>query len=272
MGGYVVEQIEIIRLFQAFDETDAFGIGDGVRERLREASVARKFEHAELLKLIGAEILIVIGEAGFRGFEHALEIVFVAWLVIDLQLYAVRFVSLYFVTGREEREEIIYARVAHGVFEIAAAAFGPFALEIAGGDGDLIGRCADDGVESDPFGIRGEEIDVGIVGIARRSKFFERPEMLFAAADGIVQLDATVIADEWEIAAIEENAVVGELGDFVAGADTARGMRDAEIQAHGFVGFERLIQRVDGIEMFFISQRLVKGAIEAQFVYGFAAI
>ena len=118
----------------------------------------------------------------------------------------------------------------------------------------------------------GEEIDVGIVGIAGRSEFFERREMFFAAAHGIVEFRVAVVADSWEISAIEERAVVGEFGTLVAIAETARGVRNLEIHAHGFVGFERLIERVDGVEMFFVGERLVEGAIEAQFVDGFAAV
>src|SRR5580658_6526622 len=156
VGRYVVEQVEIVRFFQALDEADAFGVGDGVGKRLREAAIAREFEDAELLKLVGAEIFIVIVQAGFGRCDHAVEIVFVAWLVIDLEFYAIRFVAPYVVAGGEKGKEIIYARIAHSVFEIAAIVFGPFALEIAWSDGDLIGRGADYGVESDPLGICSE--------------------------------------------------------------------------------------------------------------------
>ena len=103
-------------------------------------------------------------------------------------------------------------RRAHAVFEEVAAVRLPVALQVSGGDGDLVRRGADDGVIGDPVGLAAEEEVVhGVGGVAAVGHFFERRKMLFAAAARIVKLDVGVVADVGEVVGVEEGAVVGEL-------------------------------------------------------------
>ena len=56
-----------VGLLDAADEADGFGERDGVGKGLREGAVAREFEDAVLAELEGAEVLLVVGEAGLGG-------------------------------------------------------------------------------------------------------------------------------------------------------------------------------------------------------------
>ena len=118
------------------------------------------------------------------------------------------------IAGREVGGKIQDVRAAHGVLEEAAAILLPFALQVAGGDGDLIGRSADDGVVGDPVGIGSEDIEARVHGFAAFRHLFEIGELLFAAAARVVELALRTVADRREIASVEECAVVGELGQF----------------------------------------------------------
>ena len=85
MRGDEVREIDIGGFFDAADESDGFGERNGVGERLREGAVAREFENAVLAELVRAEVLLVIGQAGFRCINHVVDIVVMRGVVIDLQ-------------------------------------------------------------------------------------------------------------------------------------------------------------------------------------------
>ena len=130
-----------------------------------------------------------------------------ARVIEDLQLHVVPLVALHLVAGGRIGIEVGDLSRPHIVFEVTPAALGPFTLQVAGRDGDLVGRGADDSLVSDPVRIRAEEVDVAIVGISGRRHLFERVQMLFPAADRIVQLGVLRIADSREVIAIEERPV-----------------------------------------------------------------
>jgi hypothetical protein len=60
--------------------------------------------------------------------------------------------------------------------------------------------------------VRSEEVSLRAVRVAAVREFLERPQALFAAPDGVVQLASQVVAEGGEVIAIEERAVVRELG------------------------------------------------------------
>ena len=262
MSGDEVGEVDIVLFFHAGDETHALGIRNGVGKRLRELAVAREFDDAELVELIGAEAFVVVVEAGLGGLEHVVEVVFVAGRVKDLQIDVFVFFLLHLVAAGEIGEKIERVGRAHIVFVEVAAIFGPLALEVSGSDGGLIAGRADDGVVGDPVGLRGEEIDALPVGVAAFGHLFERGEFFFGAAAGIVEFDVAVVADVGEIGAVEKCAVVGEFGALVAVAEAVGFVADVESHVHDFAGLERLIERVDGVDVARAGRNFVEGAIE----------
>ncbi len=84
MRGDEVGEVDVGGLLLAADEADAFGEGNGVGERLREASVAWEFEDAVLAELEGAEVLFVVRETGFGCGDHVVDVVGVSRCVVDL--------------------------------------------------------------------------------------------------------------------------------------------------------------------------------------------
>ncbi len=142
-------------------------------------------------------------------------------VIKDLEIDVFVFFLLHLVAAGEIGEEVEHVASAHVVFVEVAAVFGPFAFEVAGGDGDLVAGGADDRVVGDPIGIGREEIHALPVGIAAIGKFLERGKFFFGAAAGIVEFAVAVVADEREIVGVEEGAVVGELGALVAVAEAA---------------------------------------------------
>ncbi len=64
----------------------SFGVGHGVGEGLREVAIAGILEDAELLELERAEVLLVVGEAGFGGGDHVVDIVGVGRCGVDLDV------------------------------------------------------------------------------------------------------------------------------------------------------------------------------------------
>src|ERR1700733_13325350 len=100
------------------------------------------------------------------------------------------------------------------------------------------------------------------VGIAAIGKFFERGKFFFGSATGIVEFVVAVVADEREIVGVEEGAVVGELGAFVAVAEAARPPADVEAHLGGFAGLKRLVERVDGIYAARTRRHLMECTIE----------
>ncbi len=128
-------------------------------------------------------------------------------------------------------------RGAHAVFVEVAAVCLPFALQVAGGDGDLILRGADHSVISDPVGLALEEDVIhGVCGIAAVCHFFEKWQMLFPAAAGIGKLHTVVVTDVGDVAGVKEGSVVSELRQFVAVAETARLVAHVAGKSESFAG------------------------------------
>ena len=126
------------------------------------------------------------------------------------------------VAAGEIGEEIQDVGGPHAVLVEMAAVLLPGALQIARSDGDLVAGGADHGVIGDPVGVGGEEIDARVDGFSAGDHLFQRPEVLFAAAARIVELERLVVPDLRKVAGVEESAVVGELRRLVAVAEAAR--------------------------------------------------
>ena len=121
---------------------------------------------------------------------------------------------------------------------------------------------ADDGVVGDPVGVLGEEVGAAAEGVAALGEILDGAEVFFAAAARIGELEAGVVADGGEVAAVEEGAGVGELGALAAVAEAARVVADVEVHVHLLAGGEGLIERVDGVEIALGGGDFVEGAIE----------
>jgi hypothetical protein len=63
-------------------------------------------------------------------------------------------------------------------------------------------------------------------GLSARGHLLQRWKFLFAAPARIVDLEALIVTNLWEVAGVEEGAVVGELGQFVSISESARDVPD----------------------------------------------
>src|ERR1700761_2093725 len=102
--------------------------------------------------LIRRKISGVICQRLLDTVEHAIKIVFMAFVIINLQVHAIPFFLFHLVAGRQEGIEIEYLTI-HFVMEIMSSVLCPFALKIARGNGSLIGRSAYRGLEGNKVSI-----------------------------------------------------------------------------------------------------------------------
>src|ERR1700679_3223308 len=87
--------------------------------------------------------------------------------------------------------------------------------------------------------------------------------MLLAAAAWIVDLQGRIVADGGEEFRIEKSAVVGELGQLIAVAETARFMADGERERQHLAGSQRLLERIERIQIARRAAHQVKRPVEA---------
>ena len=99
-------------------------------QRLREARVARELDDAHLAVLVGAERVGEVVERLLHRVDHARDVVGVPGVVVDLDRDVVPAVARHLPVAREVGEEA-EDRPVHLVVEVAAAALGPLALEVA---------------------------------------------------------------------------------------------------------------------------------------------
>ena len=94
-------------------------------------------------ELVGAVDALIVVEAGAGAGQHVVDVVGVRGIVVDLEgdVAVGPVVGLLpdLVAGGDVGEEVEDVRRSHAVFEVAAAIGLPFALQISGGDGDLVG-------------------------------------------------------------------------------------------------------------------------------------
>ncbi len=138
---------------------------------------------------------------------------------------------------------------SHAVFVIIAAVLLPCALEISGSNGNLVGGGADDGVKGDPIRAWDKKISARVNWISPRRHLFQGAEMLFTAAAGIIDLIVLVVSDLRKKTRIEKSAVVCELRQLVAIAESATLMRNRKGQREDIARSERPIKRVDGVQI-----------------------
>ena len=109
---------------------------------------------------------------------------------------------------------------AHVVFEVVAPVLLPMALQITGGDGDLVAGSADDRVVIDPVGLLTEQIEERLHCVASRRHLLQIAQMLFTAAARVVDFVSLLVADGREIAGVKESAVVSQFRLLVAVTET----------------------------------------------------
>ena len=80
------------------------------------------------------------------GFEHALDIPGMSFIVEDLVEHTVHLALRHLIVSRLPGEEE-QAGLVHHVFKVIAPVLGPLALEIAWSDGNLVTAGGDDGTE-----------------------------------------------------------------------------------------------------------------------------
>ena len=84
VGRHVERVVDVvIVVVHIGDEADRFGVRDRVGERLRERRVARELENAQLPVLVRPPMLGVVVQRLLHRTYHAMDIVLVAWVVVD---------------------------------------------------------------------------------------------------------------------------------------------------------------------------------------------
>ena len=74
----------VVAVLFAKQETDAFGVGNRIRKRLREPLISRKLDHAILAIQVRREILSEIVEPVLRRVEHRRKCERMPWVIVDL--------------------------------------------------------------------------------------------------------------------------------------------------------------------------------------------
>src|SRR5258708_8469356 len=153
MRRQVEGQINRIGLFvYTRNETNALRKWNSVGERLRKTGIAWEFDNAQLMEMERAEIGAAVSERRLHAVGHAVQVEFVAGLVVDLQVYVVPAVAPHLVPPGIEGEEV-QNRGVHLVMEVPAPVLYPFFLQISWCNGDLVGAGADSGFEIDPVAV-----------------------------------------------------------------------------------------------------------------------
>ena len=97
---HVERQIQIaIAIPSAEDESNTLGKWNGIRECLRELRIARKLDDANLPELIGTEVGSEVIERGLHRGHHAVEVILVAGMIINLELDAFVLLAFHQIPG-----------------------------------------------------------------------------------------------------------------------------------------------------------------------------
>src|SRR5215472_7281744 len=86
MRGHEIGQIYVILVEHSSNESDALGVGHGVRKGLGELSVTRELHDAVLRELVWAVVRQKVVEPGSGGGEHIVDVVGVGGVVVDLEI------------------------------------------------------------------------------------------------------------------------------------------------------------------------------------------
>ena len=81
------------------DEAEAFGVGHGAGESLGKLPVARKLDDARLLLLVSPKLLAVVRHRGAHGPHHAVEVIRVGGVVVNLQVDAIQLFAPHLIAG-----------------------------------------------------------------------------------------------------------------------------------------------------------------------------
>ena len=219
--GDVEHEVDVLGIAQVGDEADRLRVRNGVGEALRKARVTRELEDAHLVVLVRREVRREIVERLLRSFDHAIDVVRMLGVVVDLDRHAVPVAALDLPVGRQVAEERQH-RAVHLVMEITPAALGPFALQVARRERDLIGARADRRLEVDPVGI-GEAHAAArrFVLQFRLARHVVEPALAaLSAIDDLVVLVVTQVREHRNV--VEERAVVVEIRAQVAAAGRRR--------------------------------------------------
>ena len=208
MRGHVERDIDrILIILHLRDEANGFREGNCIRKRLGETGISGELDDPHLPMLIGTEMFRVIIQRFLDRGDHPVDVVFMTFLVPDLNGNIVPPVATQAVLRTQEGEEM-QDRTVHFVLEIMSVALFPVLYQIARGNGTLA-RCGTYcGLESDPVGIPGDiiahhrrtVIDPGHSGL--------RLQPVFLARRILAQLRLRIITDRREQAAVDERSVI----------------------------------------------------------------
>ena len=253
MGGDIERVVYVLRPPDARDEADALGVGDCVRERLREAGIGGELQNTHLAELVRPEVCAVIGEGRLDGRHHPVHIVGVLRVIVDLDGDVLPVVAPDGIAGREERVEVQDGGI-HLVMEVAASVLHPLALQVAGRQCDLVRVGADRRIKVHPVRV------VGKVGVAAGVQVRERGhagaglQPLFAAVAGVGQLAAGLVADGRKagVTDAQKRAVAGDARVWRVVGKAALLIGKVECHGHAAARRERLCQMIDVVAVFFV--------------------
>ena len=233
--------VHVLGLAQVGNEANRLRVGNGVGKRLGKRGIARKLQNPHLLVLVGREIGTVVVERFARGCDHAVHVVAVLGIEVDLDRQPVP-VTLAHLPARRQVGEEGQHRAVHLVVEIAPAVFFPCLLQIARRQRDLVGAGRNGSLKVDPVGLAIELV------VGARSFIFELGHALrltqaaLAPLVAVHQLVAGVAQCGEQLHVVEEAAVQVQVVGLAVVGEALVFHRHAEIHVDRCAWLQRLCQ------------------------------
>ena len=157
--------------------------------------------------LVGTKGFAKVFERGLGAGDHAVEVVFMTGVVVDLDGHIAPFILLHCIARRLVGKEI-KDRHVHLVAEVAPPVFLPFFLQITGGNSDLVVLGADHRIKGDPVGIVGNVVALETFGIVAITHALFGEEAVLLAVLVARKLATLLITDHRKYAAAVHKGAV----------------------------------------------------------------
>ncbi|MNM63698.1 hypothetical protein D3C81_750730 [compost metagenome] len=246
VGGHVEHIVHLVRVAQVGDEADRLRIGNGVGEGLGEALVARELDDAYLAMLVRSEVGFVVGQRLLYRVDHAVHVVAMGGIEIHLDRDVLVLRPANLPACRQVGVEVQH-RPVHRIAEAAPPVHRGLVLQVARRQRHLVRCRADGAAEVEPVGIVG---DVGVRACGFVFQLGHAPwlaEVTLATLVAVADLNAFVVAEGRQYAAVEEAAVVDDVAWRLICGDAMGLLHHTEMDAALFARLQRRSQAIDAV-------------------------
>ena len=264
---HVEHVVDVIGIAQVRNKADGLGEWHGIGETLGKLLVVRKLQHPHLAELKRRIHLAEMCQRLLHRLEHAIDVVGVLRVVVDLQCRAIPAIAPDRVARRLERK-VIEDRLVHLVVEVVPPVLSPLLVEIAGRQCDLIGAGRDGRLKRHPVGVATHQT----VAIGSRVVDLRHPrhgsKAVLAPVVAVLELTALVVAEVREHGVVDERAVLDHVRVGRRIAEAATFELQLEVEIHRRTGSERRLQLVDREAVHLIvTDEVVRRKIECQHLH-----